>query len=337
VIQGYYTNASPIVANGLVVAGYLGPSGDSRGVGGFALIDVRSGAIVKATPTIPPADEARGFAGGGLWSTPAYDPATRYAYWGAGNPFSKQQEHEHTNAILKIDLDRGRRTFGQIVAHYKGNVDQYRPELQAVNQTPACAVSDNPSIPYPVGDPACGQLDLDFGASANLITTPDGTRLVGELQKSGVYHAARADTMAPVWTALVGLPCQACNAGSTAFDGRAVEGVASPGGTMFSLGRDDGASNWTAPVGGGVHFHPTSTADGVVWTIDNSGALIGFDARDGAPLVHRLFAPDARTAVFTGGSGGVSIAGGSVFAATGSNGLGVGAATGWVFAYRVAG
>ena len=337
VIQGYYTNASPIVANGLVVAGYSAPEGDPRGIGGFVLIDVRNGAIVKVTPTIPPVDEARGYAGGGMWSTPAYDPATRYAYWGSGNPSSKQQEHENTNAILKIDLDRLRPTFGQIVAAYKGNVDQYSHELQELSHTPVCAVTDNPDIPYPVDDPACGQLDLDFGASANLIAASDGTKLVGDLQKSGVYHVARADTMAPAWTALVGLSCQACNAASTAFDGRAVEGVGNPGGTMFSLDRDDGASNWTAPVGGGVHYHPTSVADGVVWTIDNTGALIGFDARDGRPLVHHLFAPDAGTAVFTGGSGGVSIAGRTVFAATGSNGLGLSAATGFVFAYRVAG
>jgi hypothetical protein len=50
-----------------------------------------------------------------------------------------------------------------------------------------------------------------------------------------------------------------------------------------------------------------------------------------------VFAPDAGTAVFTGGSGGVAIAGRTVFAATGSNGLGVSAATGWVFAYRIGG
>jgi polyvinyl alcohol dehydrogenase (cytochrome) len=337
VIQGYYTNASPIVANGLVVAGYSAPEGDPRGIGGFVLIDARNGAIVKVTPTIPPVDEARGYAGGGMWSTPAYDPDTKYVYWGSGNPSSKQLEHPNTNAILKVDLDRTRPTFGRIVAAYKGNVDQYSHELQELSHTPACAATDDPSVPYPLDDPACGQLDLDFGSSANLFTTSSGAKVVGDLQKSGVYHVARAGDMTPVWTALVGLSCQACNAASTAFDGSSVLGVGTPGGTMFSIARDDGAQSWTAPVGGGVHYHPTSVADGVAWTIDNSGALVGFDARDGRPLAHRLFAPDAGAAVFTGGSGGVALAEHTVFAATGSNGLGVAPATGWVFAYRPAG
>src|SRR5947207_723585 len=77
VLQGFYTNASPIVAGGLVIAGYSPSEGDSKGTGGFALIDAATGTIVKTTPTIPPEDQAKGYAGGGLWSTPGYDQATR--------------------------------------------------------------------------------------------------------------------------------------------------------------------------------------------------------------------------------------------------------------------
>jgi hypothetical protein len=88
--------------------------------------------VVKTTPTISPADQANGFAGGGLWSTPAYDPSTKYLYWGAGNPSSKDRQSPDTDAILKIDLDRSRSTFGQIVATYPGNVDQYASALQAL-------------------------------------------------------------------------------------------------------------------------------------------------------------------------------------------------------------
>ncbi|HKN94053.1 MAG TPA: PQQ-binding-like beta-propeller repeat protein, partial [Thermoleophilaceae bacterium] len=219
---GFYTNASPVLANGFVVAGYSPAEGDPTATGGFALLDPATGTIDKVTPTIPPADQAKGFAGGGLWSTPAYDPTTRYLYWGAGNPSSKQKQHPNTDAILKIDLDRTRPTFGQIVAAYPGNVDQYTDTLQTLSGTPVCAASDNPSVPYPLDDPACGQLDLDFGASANLFTDSHGTKLVGDLQKSGVYHAANADTMKPAWSEIVGVSCQACNAASTAFDGHAI-------------------------------------------------------------------------------------------------------------------
>ena len=54
---GYYTNASATVANGLVVAGYSDPEGYDVGSGGFALIDPRSGAIIKVTPTVSRSDQ----------------------------------------------------------------------------------------------------------------------------------------------------------------------------------------------------------------------------------------------------------------------------------------
>lgn len=168
--------------------------------------------------------------------------------------------------------------LGQIVAAYPGNVDQYASALQAVSQTPACATSDNANLPYPFDDPVCGQLDLDFGAAANLFTDSAGNELVGDLQKAGAYHVAHADTMAPAWTQNVGGPCQACNAASPAFDGRAIDGVSTPGGSIFSLSRDGGAVNWLSPVAGGLHYESTSVADGVVYTVDNSGFLDAFNA-----------------------------------------------------------
>jgi polyvinyl alcohol dehydrogenase (cytochrome) len=329
---GSYTNASPIVAGAFVVAGYSPPEGDASATGGFSLINAATGAIVKTTPTIPPADQAKGYAGGGLWSTPAYDPATRYLYFGAGNPGSKDKQHPNTDAILKIDLDRSRPTFGEIVASYQGNVDQYASALQTLSQTPACQVSADPSVPDPLDDPVCGQLDLDFGASANLFRTSAGTELVGDLQKSGVYHVADAATMKPAWTALVGASCQACNAASTAVDGNAIEGVGTPGGTMFSLARDSGSTNWVSPVGDGVHYQSVSVADGVAWTVDGASNLDGFDATTGRPLVRRPMSVDAGSAVTDATSSGVSIAEHELFAAAG--GLSYESAPGYVIAYR---
>jgi hypothetical protein len=321
VTPGSYTNASPIVANGFVIAGYSAPEGGPTGSGGFSLINARTGAIVTTTPTIPAAAQADGYAGGGLWSTPAYNPATRYLYWGAGNPASKTKQYRNTNAILKIDLERVRRpTFGQIVASYEGNVDQYTSALQELSHTPACEASDNPSVPYPLDDPVCGQLDLDFGASANLFTTSNGTQVVGELQKSGVYHVANAETMAPVWTALVGPSCFACNAASTAYDGSAIQGVATPVGAMFSLDRTAGATNWLSPVGDGVHYQSVSTAAGVVWTTDTAANLDAFNAANGQPLVHRPLSADAGAAVVNFTSAGVAIAEHRLFVAAGGRG-----------------
>jgi polyvinyl alcohol dehydrogenase (cytochrome) len=333
--NGYYTNASPVLANGFVVAGYSPAEGDPTASGGFALLDPASGAIEKVTPTIPPADQAKGFAGGGLWSTPAYDPDTRYLYWGAGNPFSKTQQHPNTDAILKIDLSRSRSTFGQIVAAYPGNVDQYTDTLETLSGTPVCAVSDNPSVPYPLDDPACGQLDLDFGASANLFTDSHRTELVGDLQKSGVYHAANADTMKPAWSRIVGVSCQACNAASAAFDGRAIDGVGTPGGELFSLNRDDGTPAWLSPIGDGAHYQSVSTADGVVYTVDGNGFLDVIDAATGDTIARRPMTEDAATPTQGVTSNGVSIAEHMVFASASELPTATGGATaGLIVAYR---
>jgi hypothetical protein len=270
---------------------------------------------INVSPAIPPADQAQGYAGAGLWSTPAYDPATRYLYWGAGNPFSKTKQHPNTDAILKIDLSRSRPTFGQVVAAYPGNVDQYTDLLKTLSDTPVCAVSDNPSVPYPLDDPACGQLDLDFGASANLFTDSAGYKLVGDLQKSGVYHAAHADTMNPAWGQIVGVSCQACNAASTAFDGHSITGVGTPGGELFSLGRDDGAPDWMSPIADGAHYQSTSTADGVVYTLDGNGFLDVLDAATGDTIARRPLTADAGVPMEGLTSSGVAIAEHMVFAA----------------------
>jgi polyvinyl alcohol dehydrogenase (cytochrome) len=328
--EGSYANSSAVLANGFIAAGYSPPEGNPTATGGFSLINAKTGEVVKTTPTIPAAAQAEGYAGGGLWSTPAYDPTTKYLYWGAGNPNSKTKQYRTTDAILKIDVNPSRATFGQIVASYEGNVDQYTSELQELSHSPACEASDNPEAPYPLDDPICGQLDLDFGAAANLFTTGDGTKVVGDLQKSGVYHVANAKTMGPVWTALVGPSCFACNAASTAFDG-SVEGVATPGGTMFSLDRSSGATNWLSPVGDGTHYQSISAADGVVWTVDGASNLDGFDAASGEPLVRRPLSVDAGAPVTNLTSSGVAIAEHQLFVAAG--GASYASATGYVIAY----
>jgi polyvinyl alcohol dehydrogenase (cytochrome) len=284
----YFTNSSPIVANGFVAAGWSGPEGVNSSQGGFALIDAATGEIVRQTFVIPAAREAEGYGGAGLWSTPAYDPATQYLYWGAGNPDSKVVEDPLTNSILKIDLNPTSPTFGEIVASYKGEVDQYTKALEFLSQTPVCKLSNELGqygLPYPFDDPLCGELDLDFGASPNLFTLSNGTPVVGELQKSGIYHVANATTMAPVWTHLVGISCQFCNAATTAVDGNTVEGVGTPGGQMFSLNSDTGKQRWIKPILDLIHYQPETIADGVDYTVDGNGFLDAFDQSTGATLL----------------------------------------------------
>src|SRR5437763_4943593 len=325
---GFYTNASPVIADGLVFAGVSPAEGDPTGQGGFGLIDARTGAIVKFTEVIPSADQAAGYAGAGVWSTPAVDTATGYAYVGTSNPYSKQQEHRYTNAIIKVDMSKSRPTFGQVVDAYKGNVDQYNEALLALRDTPACAETADQNVG--VVNPVCGQIDLDFGAAPNLFTDAQGHQLVGGLQKAGVYHAAYADTMEAAWKSVVGGPCALCNAASTAVGptGVAVEGT--PGGQLFSLARQDGAANWVSPVGDGEHYQALAEANNVLYVADSAGLLDIVDASTGVPILRRPVAADIGepdTAALT--SAGASVAEHGVFLAT------TGTSGGWIVAYRL--
>ena len=59
-----------------------------------------------------------------------WTPPVSHAYAGTSNPYSKKIEHPNTNAILKFGVVPGTADYGKIVGHYKGLVEQYRPELR---------------------------------------------------------------------------------------------------------------------------------------------------------------------------------------------------------------
>jgi polyvinyl alcohol dehydrogenase (cytochrome) len=320
---------SPLVFDGLVFEGVSGGAAELSDEtdryafqGSFALLDAATGALVKKTWVIhPPHAPEDSFAGAGIWSTPAIDVGNRMAYVGAGNPFKPSDEHPHTNAILKIDLDRRRPTFGRIVGSYKGTVDQYVPQL---SQLPCVDLPGNNAPYYPQGIGSCGNIDLDFGASPNLFKGPDGRLLVGAGQKSGVFHVFDAATMKRVWTSLVGPPSSVGGiVGSTAYDGSSFYGPVTVGGYVWSITADKGTMRWTAPTGDGAHWgNPVAIADDVLYTVDLKGALDGYEARTGVPLVHRPLLAGADT----GGNpvaswGGVSVARNTVYASVGISGL----------------
>ncbi|MEU5434364.1 PQQ-binding-like beta-propeller repeat protein [Streptomyces sp. NPDC020719] len=328
---GGYTNASPIVYRGAVIVGFSGPEGVPTGQGGFAVLRESDGQILKHTYTVPAADQATGFAGGGVWSTPAVDTATGYAYVGTGNPFSKQKEHPRTNAILKIDLIPGSPTFGTIVASYKGLIDQYAPIVRGLSRPTCMLLPENPTFPpFPPFLPplqeardsiACLQQDLDFGAAPNLFRGPTGELLVGDLQKSGFYHVVRADSMQVERRILVGVGCLVCNGASTARDPATGQVYADvfPGTQMVAFKPDASLASWVSPVADGIHYQPVAVADGVAYTVDSTGFLDAFDAATGIPVLRRSLALDgAPDAVAALASNGVSIAHHTVYVAAGS-------------------
>ena len=332
--------SSPIYYKGLLFTGWSGGSaelGDESDryafQGGFVLIDADTGKIVKKTYSIHKPDPNQEkpkdqFAGGAIWATPAIDTKTDYAYVGAGNPFRPQAEHKHTNAILKIDMNESRSTFGDIVDSYKGTPDEYVP---GYSDLPCYDIDGNPAPYYPQGIGQCGDLDMDFGSSPNLFKV-GGKTVVGEGQKSGIYHAVDADTMKPEWTALVGPPSAVGGiVGSTAYDDGAVFGPITVGGYLWSADAESGTHRWFAEAVDGAHWaNAVTVANGVVYTTDLKGFLHAYDAQTGLEVL--------ATPMWIAGEGlktswaGVSVARNTVYAAIGTLGT-----NGQVIAYRPGG
>lgn len=329
-----FINASAVVYRDLLFVGISGQEDQVFPRGGFVILRMPDGAqapqIVKTTFTIDDAEFAAGHRGASVWATTAVDTETGFAFVGTGNPASKKQESRSSNAILKVDMREtlpggaANPDFGEVVGGYKGNVDQYYPGL---DQQPLCDILGE-TIIYVAWSVTCLQLDLDFGASPNLFEDALGRTVVGELQKSGVYHAVYTDRMQAAWSATMGLPCFACNASSTATDGTHVFGVGVPPGQMVSLGVDRGRLNWVAPVADGVHYQSVSHAFGVAYTIDQYGFLLGFEATGqtgGRPLLRWPLQADTGVVMASVNSNGIAIARNTVYAAAGE----------FVLAYRV--
>src|SRR5205823_7080733 len=109
--------------------------------------------------------------------------------------------------------------------------------------------------------------------------------------------------------------------GSTANDGQNVYGPITVPGYVWSVSAARGSWRWVGPIGDGLHWGPPVTlANGVVYSVDFSGFLDAFDARNGALLLKRPLAygsagPEALSWA------GVSVARNTVYAAVGVLGL----------------
>jgi outer membrane protein assembly factor BamB len=331
-----FIDAGPLYHDGMILQGFAGYEGNTEvSRGGFAVVDAgrecqtsavtvctnpvagaTGGSVLAHQHTIPDDLYAEGYRGASFWCTPSLDVDSGYAYGCGGNPHSEGREAPNANSLLKVDLDRSRPTFGTIVAHYKGNVDQYYP---GIDKQPVCENfrDETTVLVWSLG---CFMLDLDFGGSPNLFRNAEGRLIIGDLQKSGVYHAAYADDMTGAWQAIVGVPCLSCNGTSGAVDGERIYTVGTPPSQLVGLDREGGAlpHQWVTPILDIVHYQSVSTANGVVYVMDNGGFLNAVDAATGVPLLKRPLTLDTgSSATDLGGSAGVSIARNTVYAASG--------------------
>lgn len=332
---------SPVVVDGVLFEGVSGGSAELADEseryafqGAYVLIETRgshAGSIMKKVYTVQRPAQHATQGGATVWSTPAVDAATHTLYVGTGNPFHPNETNKHADALLKIDIDRQSKNFGDIVGTYDGTPEEYQTYTR---NSPCVNIPGNPPPYYPQGFGSCGQLDLDFGASPNLIKAPNGQQLVGAGQKSGYYHLVNARTMKGVWHTPVGPPSSVGGiVGSTAYDGKNIYGPVTVGGYLWSLNRASGLPNWIEPVADGAHWgNPVSEADGVVYTVSLTGFLDAFEASTGAPLLHEPMIADTAPGDLPASWGGVSIARNTVYAAIGMTGL----PNGTIIAYKPA-
>jgi polyvinyl alcohol dehydrogenase (cytochrome) len=280
--------ASPIVYESVVWVGISGTAAEvnegdrSNFQGNQVFLDKATGELLVKEYSIPEALWEDGYSGGSVWATLTVDPDTDYGYVGTGNPFDYDAEHENTNALLKMDLDRSRPTFGRIVGTYKGTIEEYIPE--AAEAIPCQEIEEINGV-FSFGL-ECLRMDLDFGAMANIYRDSSGRKVVSIGQKSGILHTVDAATMERVWTAPLGFPSLVGGiVGSSAYDGQTLYGPHTVGSYLWAVNKDGGALRWVTPTGSGVNWGPPVTyANRVLYTVELDGFLDTFDAGTGAPL-----------------------------------------------------
>ncbi len=299
--------------DGMVFQATTGPDADPKARPGYALLSAKTGRVLHEQSVIPTKDLDDGYAGGGIWTTAAVDTKDKYLYAGTANPYSKKIEHAYDNAIIKIDVNRRRKTFGQVVGSYKGSTDQV---IEGLQKQPACDnFGELPVSYHPSGFSIfCVQLDVDFGASPQLVRNSKGRLLVVELQKTGVLHAVDADTMKAVWSTTVGTlpPETAGNAGSTATDGRHVF-AAGMANFISSVDIDTGKIEWIVAANG-ASYHPLTYANGVLYSFGAEGTLMAIDAATGTTLHYAIPEVDIQKACSTvTTAGGIAVAHNTLF------------------------
>jgi outer membrane protein assembly factor BamB len=362
--NGTFVNASPVVFEAerphrahrrwptrrrrhrsMLFVPLAGGAGDGARVPMYFL-DARTGETIARAFTLTEGEYRAGFGGTGIWSTAAYDPTRQYLYVGTADSDGRTRQHAYNNAILRIDANPRRRTFAKVVGAYSGTSEHADLDpLIGYPTNPACGLApggtavDLPTFFDTSASVECLELDFDFGASPNLSTAADGRLRVSALQKSGIFHSVDATTMRAAWTAFVGPGGPAMDAGTASIAGGRIHVGASPN-LLFGFDHDGGAVDWVSTTGVDVFaYQPLTTANGVLYAINDLGALLAVDADTGQPLLDRSIASDGGFTQCLGVGAGVAVARGTVFVPCDAGGLadlaGLPSPPGGLVAYRL--
>ncbi len=345
--NGTFINATPVAVpaagRDLLFVPLAGGSGDGARVPMYFL-DAQTGATVRKAYSMSDADYAAGFGGTGIWSTPAYDPVGRHLYAGTADSDGHSRQHPYNNAILKIDADPQRARFATVLDSYKGISEH--ADLDGIigyPNNPLCGdVAGAPALDLPTffdtsASVQCLELDLDFGASP-ILHRVDGALRVSELQKAGVLHSVKAASMTAAWRFFVGPGGAFQDGGTGTLVGNRIVTGATPN-LLFGLNARSGALNWISATSIDVFaYQPLTSANGVIYAINDVGSLLAYDAVTGLPLLDRSIALDGRLTQCLGVGAGVAVARHTVFAPCDAGGpadlAGLPSSAGGLVAYR---
>ena len=308
--------ASAKVADGMSLVFGEGPDFDPHARPGYMFVDSQTGRVLYKRMTVPAALAKKGYAAGGIWATPAVDVKRGYVYAGTANPYPAKEEGVYSNSILKIDINRHRKTFGQVVASYKGDRDVV---TQLQYDAPTCqAVA--PVLTF--GPVPCAQTDSDFGAGPTLFSY-HGKRYLAEPQKSGKIHVLDPDTMKLRWKATIGLANYETkldgNSGEASFDGKRLYVIGNPG-ILHAFDPATGRQLWQQVVADNpTNYRPAVGENGVLFVLSARESLLtAWSAADGSMLASFNLQSDTGTQCSAAQSGGIALAHHQVFVNCGS-------------------
>ncbi len=221
---GHYNWSSPLIVNGFAYIG-VASLGDCPLVQGQLLkVDLSTHQVVNTLNLVPD-----GQVGGGIWTSPAYNPTLNEIFTVTGT----EQSDSQTNAQAVVGIDASSMTVED---------SWHLPEAQAV-------------------------ADSDWTTSTGLYTSTGGTPMLVATDKNGFTYAFNQKDLAagPVWQhqTAIGNDCAACGystvssaaiAGGHVFQAGGVTTVngVGYGGSVQALNADTGTVVWQHPEAGPV-------------------------------------------------------------------------------------
>lgn len=251
------------------------------------------------------AGSGHGLGCGGVWSSPAVDPARHLVVFGtAACDFAPRAYARHLNyseEMVALDTTTGHRLW------------RFRPESALPSQARRLADAER---------------DADFGASANIFTLRDGERVVGEGRKNAVYYVRDESTGRRVSRTLAGqagvvhenfavggfLGPPAVQLGTDGRAMRVIGGTAIPvPRTLRDLNRATWAVRALNPQTGRIDwvfrlalptYAATSVVNGLALVPETfESSLLALDAATGRPLwLSPVIGPPSSTPVVVGDS-----------------------------------